>query len=255
MAESYRGLTIRIGGDTTELQKALRSANGAISQTNLELRNLGRALKLDPANIQNYNLQMGYLANKASNVSMALARLQDAQDEIGKKKIKIDGGETTVSEAAKAVTEYSSSIDNAAAEVSILKTKVNQLNTTLDSMHLEMRELGGDFAEIKSFEISSALDMASGKKSIADVIKEFEKLGGGVEKTKGQIESVKSSVLSMKDAFVADMNGNFNVDAIREVFESLPDVIRPSAKAIDEMVAKINNMADENNAAVLKQVA
>ena len=42
MAETYKGLTIRIGGDTTRLQSALRSADSAISNTQRQLRAMTR---------------------------------------------------------------------------------------------------------------------------------------------------------------------------------------------------------------------
>ena len=40
MADTYRGLTIRIGGDATSLQKALRSVNSSISATEQQLRKM-----------------------------------------------------------------------------------------------------------------------------------------------------------------------------------------------------------------------
>ena len=64
MAESYRGLTIRIGGDTTSLQKALRTTNSAIAQTNQEMRKLGQAVRLDPSNVTAYTQQLGYVSQQ-----------------------------------------------------------------------------------------------------------------------------------------------------------------------------------------------
>jgi len=52
MAESYRGLTIRIGGDTTKLTQALHTANQAISGTQSSMKKLSDALKMDPTRIQ-----------------------------------------------------------------------------------------------------------------------------------------------------------------------------------------------------------
>ncbi len=50
MADAYKGLTVRLGADTTALSKALRSAKGEVSGVAGELRRLERALKLDPGN-------------------------------------------------------------------------------------------------------------------------------------------------------------------------------------------------------------
>lgn len=52
MASSSRikGITIEIGGDTTKLVSALRSVDSAISKTQNNLRDINKALKLDPSN-------------------------------------------------------------------------------------------------------------------------------------------------------------------------------------------------------------
>ena len=45
-----RGITIEIGGDTSQLVKSLRSADTAIKQTQSNLRDINKALKIDPSN-------------------------------------------------------------------------------------------------------------------------------------------------------------------------------------------------------------
>ncbi len=95
MAESYRGLTIRIGGDTTSLQKALKTVNAATSDTDSALRKLSQALRLDPSNVQAMNLQMGYLADKAVNAGMKLAELRQAYEHTANSEILLDGDDST----------------------------------------------------------------------------------------------------------------------------------------------------------------
>lgn len=46
-----KGLTIEIGGDTTKLVKALSSVDNAISKTQSNLRDINKALKFDPTNV------------------------------------------------------------------------------------------------------------------------------------------------------------------------------------------------------------
>ena len=45
-----KGITIQIGGDTTELVKALAKVDNALSKTQTNLRDINKALKLDPSN-------------------------------------------------------------------------------------------------------------------------------------------------------------------------------------------------------------
>lgn len=49
---NIKGLTVEIGGDTTQLQKALQSVNKEIKTTEAELKDVNKLLKLDPGNTE-----------------------------------------------------------------------------------------------------------------------------------------------------------------------------------------------------------
>ena len=50
MANRIKGITVEIGGDTTGLDKALKSVNSNIKNTQSQLKDVNRLLKLDPTN-------------------------------------------------------------------------------------------------------------------------------------------------------------------------------------------------------------
>lgn len=52
MAVTYKGLTIKFGGDTTELQGALKKVQGTAKDTQGALKDINRSLKLDPGNTE-----------------------------------------------------------------------------------------------------------------------------------------------------------------------------------------------------------
>lgn len=52
MAVSYKGLTIKFGGDTTELQKALKDVQKSSRDTQSDLKEINKALKFDPGNTE-----------------------------------------------------------------------------------------------------------------------------------------------------------------------------------------------------------
>lgn len=52
MAVSYKGLVIKFGGDTTELQGALRTVQKESKETQADLRDINKALKFDPGNTE-----------------------------------------------------------------------------------------------------------------------------------------------------------------------------------------------------------
>lgn len=51
MADKIRGITIEIGGNTTKLSESLKQANSTIADTQKQLKDVNRLLKLDPGNV------------------------------------------------------------------------------------------------------------------------------------------------------------------------------------------------------------
>lgn len=76
MATTYKGLTIRLGADASELKKALRASDSAINATQKQLRELAKAAKLDPANTKVFAEHMDVLGDKAVSLSAKLMELK-----------------------------------------------------------------------------------------------------------------------------------------------------------------------------------
>lgn len=51
-ASRIKGITIEIGGDTTKLQTALKGVNTEIRNTQAQLKDVEKLLKLDPGNTE-----------------------------------------------------------------------------------------------------------------------------------------------------------------------------------------------------------
>jgi phage-related minor tail protein len=52
MAGRIQGITVEIGGDTTKLQTALKGVSTEIRNTQSQLRDVDKLLKLDPGNTE-----------------------------------------------------------------------------------------------------------------------------------------------------------------------------------------------------------
>ena len=83
MASKIKGITIKIGGDTTELTKALKDVNNVISKSNSELRSLNQALKLDPKNTELLAQKHEVLKNNIKATTDRLNTLKEAQRQMG----------------------------------------------------------------------------------------------------------------------------------------------------------------------------
>lgn len=81
MAGSIKGLIVEIGGDTSGLQKALKSVNSATSSLSKELRGINSLLKLDPSNTTLLAQKQKILANEIDSTSKKLEALKNAQNQ------------------------------------------------------------------------------------------------------------------------------------------------------------------------------
>lgn len=78
---NIKGITIEIGGDTTGLDKALRGVNSTIKDTQNELKQVDKALKLDPGNTELLEQKQRKLADAVQATSEKLNTLKDAQQQ------------------------------------------------------------------------------------------------------------------------------------------------------------------------------
>ena len=66
MANRIKGITVEIGGDTTGLDKALSGTNKEIRNTQSQLKDVERLLKLDPTNTELLRQKQQLLGNAVS---------------------------------------------------------------------------------------------------------------------------------------------------------------------------------------------
>ena len=81
-AGRIKGITIEIGGDTTKLTKALASVDNAISNTQRNLRDLDKALKLDPTNTNLLKDKQKELAVEIEKTDEKLQKEKDALEQM-----------------------------------------------------------------------------------------------------------------------------------------------------------------------------
>ena len=79
MANRIKGITVEIGGDTTKLQTALRGVNGEIKNTEAQLRDVNKLLKLDPGNTELIAQKHKLLGQAVDETKEKLAALKEAQ--------------------------------------------------------------------------------------------------------------------------------------------------------------------------------
>jgi TP901 family phage tail tape measure protein len=81
VANRIKGITVEIGGDTTGLDKALKSVNTSIKSTQSALKDVNRLLKLDPSNTELLSQKQRLLKDAIAATKEKLDSLKVAQEQ------------------------------------------------------------------------------------------------------------------------------------------------------------------------------
>lgn len=159
MADAYRGLTIRIGGDTTKLTAALRAAQRASQQTQAELRKVDKAARFDPDSISAGTLKMRLMEERAEDLAGQLKVTQSAYEQLG---------DTVPKGADKTVRQLSEETDNAALAAQRALDRYNKVDDELENMYVAINkaaQASGEFDE--KFDLRKADDI---EKAVHDMV-------------------------------------------------------------------------------------
>lgn len=138
MADTYRGLTIRIGGDATSLQKALRSVNSSISATEQQLRKMKKALEMGPDNMGAIETNLRLVGQRAVEAQQRLAQLKRSYQEIGNQKVELFKGTS-----AQTIRQLASATEDANARAAEAKRNYAEVVEQLARVKNEIKGLTG----------------------------------------------------------------------------------------------------------------
>ncbi len=116
---SIKGITIEIGGETSKLTKALENVNKVIYSTNSNLRELDRALKLDPKNTDALATKQKLLSQNIEATTEKLNKLKAAQSQMG--------------EYSKLTDEQKKQYNNLSIEIAKSESNLKKMNTELEN--------------------------------------------------------------------------------------------------------------------------
>lgn len=145
---SIKGITIKIGGDTTGLDKALKETNKKSRELESELKAVDKALKLDPNNVTLVKQKQDLLKDSIKETKSKLDVLKEAQSQVTAqyKKGEIDAGQYRA---------FQRELETTKSKLSSLKDEKKNVNA-----------IGTAFKEVKD--------------KVEPVIKKVEKVGSAI---------------------------------------------------------------------------
>ena len=184
MANRIKGITVEIGGDTTKLEKALQGVNGEIRNTQSQLKDVNKLLKLDPGNTELLAQKHELLGSAVEETKKKLETLKKASEQANEALAKGDISKEQYDALQREIIETEQSLDS-------LTTQANESYTALQKISLagaSFEEFGGKVEGVgkKLLPVSTALAGVSvaGLKVATD----FEKAMSGVQAITGATE-------------------------------------------------------------------
>ena len=80
--DRIKGITIKIGGDTTELSRSLENVNRDLKNAQISLRDIDKLLKLDPTNVELLRQKQQYLNTAIDATKEKLAKEKEALEQL-----------------------------------------------------------------------------------------------------------------------------------------------------------------------------
>ena len=161
MADAYRGLTIRIGGDTTKLTAALRAATKAASQTQTQLRAVDKATKFDPERVESASLKIRLMEERAESLASQLKTTSMAYNQLGS---------TIPAGAQRSVRELSDETQNAALAAQRALDRYNRIDGELENLYIAINKAARATGELdKEFDLRKADDIDETAQSLVEL--------------------------------------------------------------------------------------
>ena len=183
-----KGITVSIGADTTKLQSALAGVNKEVKNTQAQLKDVEKLLKLDPSNTELVRQKQKLLADAIKETKEKLSTLKTAAEQANEQ---LQKGEITQEQYDALQRE----IEETEQALRQLESQASSTNATL----AKIEEVGGKFEQVGQ-SITSA-----GKTLTTHVTAPIVALGTAAVKTAADFDEGMSKVAAISGATGDDL--------------------------------------------------
>lgn len=241
MGNRIKGITVEIGGDTTGLDKALRSVNSSITKTQSALNDVNKLLKLDPSNTVLVAQKQQLLSQAVSQTSDKLEALESAQEQVTAAFQKGDIGQDKYQAFQREVEET--------------RGKLNQYKNDLSSLQIEQDRLSSNTARLEKLfsstgtQVDDYADVLGSKlvSAIKNGTANSDQMKTAIEKIGKSATGGKADIRQLTDALDTVDDG----EAIRNLIEEL----KQAGDAAQDIAEDVGQIAENTKGAALMQTA
>lgn len=171
MAVSYKGLVIKFGGDTTELQGALKKVSSESKKTQADLKEIDKSLKFNPGNtdllqqkVKELNSAYGETQQKLDAYKQALAQLEAKQQSgarlTAEEERQYDSLKRAILQCENQLESYGKELAETSREAEASKTKLYKFGQTIED-NADKLEKAGKGVERGGLAISGGITAAA----------------------------------------------------------------------------------------------
>lgn len=144
MATRIQGITIKLKGDTTELQNSLNKVDKASRDLNKELKQINTSLKFHPGNSDLIAQKQRVLAESVENTKKKLDDLKRAQEQTSKEMAAGDSGKQSQYDAlTREIKKTEDQLKSISRELAAASSKASQFGEAMQRAGDKMKETGG----------------------------------------------------------------------------------------------------------------
>ena len=241
MANRIKGITVEIGGDTTGLDKALKSVNSSITKTQSALNDVSRLLKLDPSNTVLVAQKQELLSQAVSQTEDKLKALESAQEQVAAAFQRGDIGAEKYQAFQREVEETRGKLNQYKNDLTSLQTEQDQLSTNTARLEKLFSATGtqvDDYADVLGTRLTSAIK--NGTANSDQLRTALEKIGKSAAGGKVDIRQLIDALDTVDDG-----------ESIRNLIEQL----NQAGDAAQNTAEDVGQIAENTKGAALMQAA
>lgn len=217
--KNLKGITLQIGGDTTELSKALKKPDKDISDLQSKLKSVNQMLKFDPSNTELLAQKQRLLKEQITATEDKLKLLKETQ-----KQFVTEGGNVD----SKQYIALEQEIQKAENALKRLNSETSNVSANMQSFGEKAKQVGDKFTSVGK-EVSKASAVAVGAgvasyKAWSEVDDALDSVAAGTGATGKELESLQQTA--------------------KDVYTSMPVDIKATGEAVADINTRLGLQGD-----------
>lgn len=270
MAETIKGITIEFRGNTTPLQKAIRTINSEISKTTKELASVDKALKFNPTSVDLWRQKQKLLEQQIASTEKKLNNLKEQQQQMDAAKVDknteqyrrlerqiIETASQLKTFRAKLIEVGNVNLKALSEQFKQVGGKIEGVGNSLRGVSLAAGAVVGSLAAISVKAGKTADDIATLSSVTGISTDNLQKYGYAADLVDTSVEAIaKANKKLIKSSYSAANGSKSQAEAFEAIGVSVTDAngnLRDSESIFQDVITNLGKMTNETERDAIAQ--